>query len=143
MIELILIHPTRGIIRSAFLGVLDPETKDHQYVLQVKWGYSESVEVQGALNSLMSSIRTAVDQSGMTAMPDSYGSRLKGTDQQLITMLECFNPDKKTWSAGAQEWSKKVTSSRYVLPAGYTSAVTRSAPTSADDTETASVAPRP
>ena len=93
MIELILIHPRRGIIRSPFLGALDPETKDFQYVLQVKWGYSECVEVQGTLDSLMSAIKTAVAQSGITVIADSYGSQLKGTDKQFIAMLECFNPD--------------------------------------------------
>ena len=141
MIELILIHPRRGIIRSPFLGALDPETKDFQYVLQVKWGYSECVEVQGTLDSLMSAIKTAVAQSGITVIADSYGSQLKGTDKQFIAMLECFSPDKNTWSTGAQEWYKKATSSRYVLPDGYTSAVASAAST--DDTKTTSVAPRP
>ncbi len=141
MIELRLIHPTRGIIRSPFLGILDPETKDYQYVLQVKWGYSECVEVQGTLDSLMSAIKMAVTQAEIAVIADSYGSQLKGTDKQLIAMLECFSPDKNTWSTGAQEWYKKATSSRYVLPDGYTSAVASAAST--DDTKTTSVAPRP
>ena len=90
----------------------------------------------------MSAIKTAVDQSGMTVMPGSYGSELRGADQQLLAMLECFNPDKNTWSAGAQKWFKKATSSKYVLPAGYSSAIASPA-ASTENAGTASVAPRP
>ena len=105
----------KGVIRSPFLETLDPDVTTRQYVLEVKWGYSEVVELEGPWKVLMSAIKTAVGESGITVLPNRDGEKLEGTDQQLLKMLEYFNPDKNTWSLGAQEWYRKLTPRRIIF----------------------------